>query len=159
MSLNVSVVVENCVHLYQFFLNEIQRAINLIESLGWFRIIVVALRPDCFEFCCWISHSDWLSVIFFVRLFVFTSVFFLRVDLLLLVILFFFFFIIWLLGFFWTVSTNVVWVGWEVSAHASSVVILSTNGISTLPDRWNTMAGFLVNCEVGWFHTIVVACW
>merc|ERR1712129_346649 len=127
MSLNVSVAVENCVHLYQFFLNEIQRAINLIESLGWFRIIMVAFCPDCFEFSCWISHSDWLSVIFFVRLFVFTSVFFLRVVLFLLVILFFFFFIIWLLGFFGAVSTNVVWVGWEVSAHASSVVILSTN--------------------------------
>jgi len=121
---------------------------------------MVAFGPDRFEFSCWISHSDWFSVIFYIRLFVFTSVFFLRVFLFLLVILLFFFFVIfWLRGFFGAVSTNVVWVSWEMSAHTSSIVILSSNVISTLPDRWYTVASFLVNFKVGWSHTIVVSCW
>ena len=164
MSLNVAVVVENCIHLNKFLLNKIEGPVNLIKSFWWLSIIMVAIRHNFCKLSCWISHSDRSDFVLFVFLVVFLWILFFRLLFLLFrnifFLLFLLIFFLWLLGcLFRAVGADIIWVRREVSTHASSVIILGTNVISTLPNRWNTVTSYIITFKIWRSHAVVVTSW
>lgn len=164
MSLNVAVVVQNCIHLNKFLLDKIEWSVNLIKSFRWLGIIMVAICHDFSELSCRISHSYWLDFVLFVFLVLFLWILFFRLffflfrDIFFLLILLIFF--LWLLGcLFRAVGADIIWVWREVSAHASSVIILGTNVVGTLPNRWNTVTSLIITFKIWRRHAIVVTSW